>query len=240
VCSALDMSSTDEPSTNDAASTRAVDDAFVKEHEGFVRNIAGRVRKELDLHCELDDLVAWGFQGLIEARARFDSSRGVQFGTFAHYRVRGAVIDGVRKMAYLSRRAHIARKVAEAADDLLEHEAATRAASPEARADVQQTVQAIDDVLGKLTAAFVIASVGQDDSASPEPADEQLIRADESVRVREAVAKLPEREAKVVRGLYFEGRLLDDVAKELGVSKSWASRIHTKALALMKGSLSAE
>jgi RNA polymerase sigma factor for flagellar operon FliA len=105
---------------------------------------------------------------------------------------------------------------------------------------VQQTVQAIDDVLGKLTAAFVIASVGQDDSASPEPADEQLIRADESVRVREAVAKLPEREAKVVRGLYFEGRLLDDVAKELGVSKSWASRIHTKALALMKGSLSAE
>jgi DNA-directed RNA polymerase specialized sigma subunit len=43
-----------------------------------------------------------------------------------------------------------------------------------------------------------------------------------------------------VRGLYFEGRLLDDVAKELGVSKSWASRIHTKALALMKGSLSAE
>ncbi len=240
MCSALDMSSTDEPSTNDAASTRAVDDAFVKEHEGFVRNIAGRVRKELDLHCELDDLVAWGFQGLIEARARFDSSRGVQFGTFAHYRVRGAVIDGVRKMAYLSRRAHIARKVAEAADDLLEHEAATRAASPEARADVQQTVQAIDDVLGKLTAAFVIASVGQDDSASPEPADEQLIRADESVRVREAVAKLPEREAKVVRGLYFEGRLLDDVAKELGVSKSWASRIHTKALALMKGSLSAE
>lgn len=240
MCSALDMSSTDEPSTNDAASTRAVDDAFVKEHEGLVRNIAGRVRKELDLHCELDDLVAWGFQGLIEARARFDSSRGVQFGTFAHYRVRGAVIDGVRKMAYLSRRAHIARKVAEAADDLLEHEAATRAASPEARADVQQTVQAIDDVLGKLTAAFVIASVGQDDSASPEPADEQLIRADESVRVREAVAKLPEREAKVVRGLYFEGRLLDDVAKELGVSKSWASRIHTKALALMKGSLSAE
>lgn len=240
MCSALDMSSTDEPSTNDAASTRAVDDAFVKEHEGFVRNIAGRVRKELDLHCELDDLVAWGFQGLIEARARYDSSRGVQFGTFAHYRVRGAVIDGVRKMAYLSRRAHIARKVAEAADDLLEHEAATRAASPEARADVQQTVQAIDDVLGKLTASFVIASVGQDESAAPEPADEQLIRADESVRVREAVAKLPEREAKVVRGLYFEGRLLDDVAKELGVSKSWASRIHTKALALMKGSLSAE
>lgn len=240
MCSAAEMSDADETSTKEAASTRSVDDAFVKEHEAFVRNIAGRVRKELDLHCDLEDLVAWGFQGLIEARARFDAGRGVQFGTFAHYRVRGAVIDGVRKMAYLSRRAHIARKVAEAADDLLDHEGATRAASPEVRADVEQTVRAIDDVLGKLTASFVIASVGQDESASAEPADEQLIRAGESVRVRGAVAKLPEREARVVRGLYFEGRLLDDVAKELGVSKSWASRIHTKALALMKASLSAE
>ena len=114
-----------------------------------------------------------------------------------------------------------------------------RAASPEARTDVQQTVQAIDDILGKLTASFVIASVGQDESAAAEPADERLIREEESVRVRRAVGQLPEREAKVVRELYFEGRLLDDIAKDLGVSKSWASRIHTKALSLMKAALSA-
>jgi RNA polymerase sigma factor for flagellar operon FliA len=231
--------SSDESIPGGPSGTRALDDAFVKEHEGFVRNIAGRVRKELDLNCDLDDLVAWGFQGLVEARARYDASRGVQFGTFAHYRVRGAVIDGVRKMAYLSRRAYVARKAAEAADDVLEREAATRAASPEARADVQQTVQAIDDVLGKLTASFVIAAVGQDESASPEPVDEQLIDAEERSRVRVAISKLPEREAKVVRELYFEGRLLDDIAKDLGVSKSWASRLHTKALSLMKTSLSA-
>jgi RNA polymerase sigma factor for flagellar operon FliA len=215
----------------------APSDAFVKEYEGFVRSIASRVKNELDLTCEAEDLVAWGFQGLLEAKQRYDASRGVQFNTFAYYRVRGAVIDGVRKMAYLSRRAHQMRKFAEAADDVLEHEAAARSATPEARADVQQTVQAIDDVLGRLTAAFVIASVGQDESSAPEAPDEQLIRADERVRVREIVAKLPEREGIVVRGLYFEGRLLDDIAKDLGISKSWASRIHTKALALMKTTL---
>lgn len=233
------MSSADEPTTSRAQPAPSLDDAFVREHEAFVRSIANRVRRELDLNCELGDLVAWGFQGLVEARSRYDASRGVQFSTFAHYRVRGAVIDGVRKMAYLSRRAHVARKAAEAADDLLEHEAAVRAASPEARTDVQQTVQAIDDILGKLTASFVIASVGQDESAAAEPADERLIREEESVRVRRAVGQLPEREAKVVRELYFEGRLLDDIAKDLGVSKSWASRIHTKALSLMKAALSA-
>ncbi len=217
------------------------DDEFVKEFEGFVRSIAGRVKNELDLRCETEDLVAWGFQGLLEARSRFDASRGVQFNTFAHYRVRGAIIDGVRKMAYLSRRAHQLRKFAEAADDVLEQESAARAASPEARADVQATVQAIDDVLGKLTASFVIASLGQDqDAAAPEPADEQMIRVEDGDRVRKALAKLPEREHKVVRELYFEGRVLDEIAGDLGISKSWASRIHTKALGMLRVALEAD
>ncbi len=214
-----------------------IDDAFAKEFQPFVIGIATRVRNELELTCDLDDLIAWGFQGLIEAKQRFDPQRNVQFNTFAYYRVRGAVIDGVRKMAYLSRRAHQMRKFAEAADDLLEQESAGRAASPEVRADLQQTVQAIDDVLGRLTASFVIASVGQDQGSAGELQDELLIRAGESERVRQAVAKLPEREAKVVRELYFEGRLLDDIAKDLGVSKSWASRIHTKALGILKRSM---
>lgn len=216
------------------------DDEFVKEFEGFVRGIATRVKNELDLTCDADDLVAWGFQGLLEARSRFDASRGVQFNTFAYYRVRGAVIDGVRKMAYLSRRAHQLRKFAEAADDVLEQESAARAATPEVRADVQATVQAIDDVLGKLTASFVIASLGQDQESAPAPADEQMIRVEDGERVRRALATLPEREHKVVRGLYFEGRVLDDIAGDLGVSKSWASRIHTKALGMLRVALEAD
>jgi len=216
------------------------DDEFVKEFEGFVRSIASRVKNELDLHCETEDLVAWGFQGLLEARSRFDAGRGVQFNTFAYYRVRGAIIDGVRKMAYLSRRAHQLRKLAEAADDVLEQESAARAASPEARADVQATVQAIDDVLGKLTASFVIASLGQDQDSAAAPADEQMIRVEDGDRVRKALATLPEREHKVVRELYFEGRVLDDIAGDLGISKSWASRIHTKALGMLRVALEAD
>jgi RNA polymerase sigma factor for flagellar operon FliA len=217
------------------------DEEFVREHEGFVRSIASRVRAELDLTCELEDLVAFGFHGLLEARERFDASRGVQFNTFAYYRVRGAVIDGVRKMAYLPRRAHQLRKFAEAADALLEQEGEARAATPQARSDVQTTVQQIDDILGKLTAGFIIAAVGQDEeSAAPTAPDEQLIRATEAARVRSALDGLPERERKVVREMYFDGRLLDDIAADLGVSKSWASRLHTKALGMLREKLDAD
>ncbi len=224
------------PEETERPATKAADDAFVAEYDGFVRSIALRVRNEFDLTTDIADLLAWGYQGLLEAKQRYDASRGVQFNTFAYYRVRGAIIDGVRKMAYLSRRAHQARKFAEAADDILEQAAATRAASPEARKDVEQTVQAIDDVLGRLTASFVIASLGQD--AEVEQPDEALVRHGERERLRAALSLLPEREAIVVRGMYFEERLLDDIAKELGVSKSWASRIHTKALGMLRETLS--
>ncbi len=216
------------------------DEQFVRDHEGFVRGIAMRVKGELDLTCDLGDLIAFGFHGLLEAKQRFDPNRGVQFNTFAYYRVRGAVIDGVRKMAYLPRRAHQLRKVAEAADAMLEQEGEARAASPEARGDVQATVQQIDSILGKLTASFIIAAVGQDETSAPVAPDEALIRATECERVRGAVQKLPERELKIVREMYFEGRVLDDIAADLGISKSWASRIHTKALGMMREALEAE
>lgn len=213
------------------------DQRFVEEHRPMVRKIALRVRAELDLTCELDDLIAFGFHGLLEARTRFDPARGVQFSTFAYYRVRGAILDGVRKMAYLPRRVHQKRRAAEAIDWELEAQGEARAASPEKKADVEATLAAIDDVLGKITASFMLAAVGQDETAAPESPEEQLIEASERQRLRSALSVLPERERIVVHGMYFEGRNLDDIGAELGISKSWACRIHTRALGLLREAL---
>lgn len=213
------------------------EDRFVQEHTALVRKIAHRVRAELDLKIDVDDLVAFGFHGLLEAKSRFDPTRGVQFTTFAHYRVRGAILDGVRKMAYLPRRVHEKRRAAEAIDWALEAEGEARATSPEARGDVEATLTAIDDVLSKITATFMLAAVGQDESASPASPEEQVIGAAESHRIRRAVDVLPERERIVVRGMYFENRNLDDIGAELGISKSWACRIHTRALGLLREAL---
>ncbi len=215
------------------------DDRFVREHEGLVRGIATRLRGEMDLSLELADLVAWGFHGLLEARSRFDPTRGVQFNTFAYYRIRGSMIDGVRKMAYLPRRLHQMRKVAESADLVGEASAEAQAgATPEQNADAEANLAAIDDTLGKITAAYVIEAMGQSEADQETSPEEALAGAEDKSR-REAqlhalLKTLPEREAFVVRGFYFEGRVLDDIAADLGVSKSWASRIHTRALGLLR------
>ena len=67
---------------------------LIAQHEKMVHGLASRLRRELSLRGELDDLIAFGFGGLLEAQRRFDPGRGVRFRTFAYYRVRGAMLDG--------------------------------------------------------------------------------------------------------------------------------------------------
>lgn len=216
------------------------DDQFIRDHEGFVTHVAKRLRREMDLSISMEDLRAWGFQGLLEARGRFDASRGVQFSTFSYYRVRGAMIDGIRKMGYVSRRAHELARIAEAADDVAEQVAETRAGmAPVEKSDVETTVANIDEILARTTAAFVIEAVGQSESAAAPNADELMIAEQSRARVRKAIESLPEREAKVIRDFYFGGRVLDEIAADFGVSRSWVSRMHTRALGLMKDTLDA-
>ncbi len=166
----------------------------------------------------------------------------MQFNTFAYYRVRGAVIDGVRKMAYLPRHVHMLRKSAEAADWALEEAGEERAAAVAAGDSTtpQKTVAQIDDLLGKITASVVIAAVGQDEASQGGPADEHVISKESSERVRKALAALPERERIVVTGMYFEERSLDDIGAQLGISRSWACRIHTKGLRMMRAAMEAD
>ena len=215
-------------------------DAFVKDYQGLVRSIALKLRAQLDLTCDLDDLIAFGNQGLLEAKSRFDPTRGVQMNTFAYYRIRGAVLDGVRRMAYLPRRIHQKVRAAESLDLIAEPIGDARAASPEAKADRVATAQALDDALSRVTAGFLMSAVGQGEEHQPETPEEELVDAQTRARVAKALEGLPERERALVNGFYFDGRQFDEVAAELGISKSWASRLHAKALDLLRVALTDE
>jgi len=190
---------------------------FIAEHEKMVHSVAARLRRELSLQGELEDLLAFGFGGLLEARQRFDPTRGVRFQTFAYYRVRGAMLDGVRKMAFLPRRAH----------ERLQHEEA-----PTAR----PAPSPLDRVFARLSAGLTTAVPLHGTLGDPTPED-ALLRQESIVRLLQALSGLPERERFVIRHHYFEGRPLEDVGRDLGISKSWASRLHTRALRRLRAAL---
>lgn len=192
---------------------------LIAEHHKMVLGLAGRLRRELSLSGDLEDLIAFGFGGLLEAERRYDPSRGVRFRTFAYYRVRGAMLDGVRKMAYLPRRAHERLKA-------------------EAERVPTAAPTALDKAFTRMSANLTSASPVQGSFAEESP-ESALLKNESIERLLGALARLPERERAVIRGHYFEGRPLDDLAAELGVSKSWASRIHTQALGALRAALMA-
>ena len=203
------------------------DEAFAKEHAELVRRTALRVKRQLRLATELDELMGAGYVGLLEARQRFEEGRGVPFAAFAHYRVRGAIFDHVRQMGHLSRAEHARRRRAETADIALE---AVEHVTP---SDTDALCE-LADVFGKLSTAFVLSAAGAEEQASPE---EQVMSAIDHARVRRALRALPGRELLVVQGIYFEDRVLNDIGAELSITKSGVSRIHTRALARLRAAM---
>jgi RNA polymerase sigma factor for flagellar operon FliA len=212
------------------------DDQFIREYEGFVRGVATQTRNQLGLDTPHEDLVAFGWKGLLEARQRFDASKGVAFKSFAYYRVRGAMIDGVRSMARMPRRAYARLRAAEALDQRAEESAAGQAQAL-ARPDPEVNLRAIDAILGQMAAAYTVAVTAEDAEEGAGSPEESVLREERKVLMLAALAKLPEREQKLIRGHYFEGRRFDEVSAELGVSKSWGSRIHAHALTLLRQAL---
>jgi RNA polymerase sigma factor for flagellar operon FliA len=212
-------------------------DAELEAHRELVERIVRGLLRELDLSCDPDDLRAWGFQGLLEAKQRFDPNRGIRFSAFAHYRVRGAILDGVRSQGFLRRRAYARLKAFEATDALTEQLAEERAGAAHGAGETR--ARDLDAALGKISAAFLIAAVGQGDERAPETPDLALETAQERGVVQAGLKELPERERSLLEAVYYEGVTIEEAGARLGLSKSWASRMHAKALERMRRHLEA-
>lgn len=197
--------------------------------------VYARVKK----HCEFDDLVALGTIGLAEAAQRFDPSRGVPFGAFAWYRTQGAIIDGMRKSSTLPRSVWSQLVALRAAAEYLEHQvereagAAKQGIAPASGADALAAVKSAMSAIRTmyLTSLEGLAEdKGFDPKAETDDPRDAIDTARMGSKIRAAIAELPERERALVTKHYFEGKNLLEAGEELGISKSWASRLHAQAV----------
>lgn len=184
----------------------------------------------------LDDLRSFGNEGLLQAARTFDESRGVPFRRWANLRIRGAMIDGIRQFGSLPRRIYRelgaaldADRVQEAYD---EEDAASPPASPEA-ADVRLTSYlaglATAMAMGTVVARSPTGEVEQAATDDPTPED-LVVLAELGRQVRSIVERLPDAERALVERHYFGDETLDRAAASLGLSKSWGSRLHARAI----------
>lgn len=182
----------------------------------------------------LDDLLSFGREGLLQAARSFDPARGVPFRRWANMRIRGAMIDGVRQWGQLPRRVYQELRAMAAADEvqeaLSEESAAAPATTPEAadrRLATYLAGMATSMTLGTL--GSMESHEGVRDERDPSP-EELASKAELVERVRAIVLRLPDAERTLIERHYFADETLDQAAASLGLSKSWGSRLHARAI----------
>jgi RNA polymerase sigma factor for flagellar operon FliA len=217
---------------------------LVRKHLALVEAIARKVKRTLGAAMEVDDLVGYGHKGLVEAAERFDGRAGVAFTTFAYYRIRGAMYDGIRTMGWYSRADYARYRAGERANQYLQSQAdqegAARAQSPGAAsaAPPDRAAARARGAAGRCGIATIhITSI----EAASRVADESLPAPDAAVdtarlsrRVREAMAALPDKERRLMELYYFGDKNLEEAGAQLGLSKSWACRLHARAVDLLR------
>ena len=207
----------------------------------FVEALARRLASSMPHSIDMGDLVQDGVLGLIDAAHRFDEDRGIKFETFAERRVRGAMIDALRREAW-PRGVRRQRRELEAARETLRRELghepsiadlAARVGSDEKR--LNRTILRINTI----ESTSPLASADHMDETSlpaalvpsePEAPDAAYARTEVNDRVRAAIASLPKRERRLI-GLYYYGEVtMKQIGAELGVNESRVSQLHARAI----------
>jgi RNA polymerase sigma factor for flagellar operon FliA len=208
--------------------------ALVTSGMPLVEPMVRQLRQRLSLQVPEDDLSSFAREGLLMAARSFDAKRAVPFDRWATVKMRGAILEGLRRHGELSRRLHARLRAILASNDaeegLLEEDAGSPPPTPEAadaRLTAYLTVMATSLAVGSLTIR-VGNHVLDELQDEHETVEEEVIREQLKARVREAIAERPPPERGLLEGYYFEGKTLEEASG--GLSRSWSSRLLAQAM----------
>ena len=195
---------------------------------------------------EYDDLISYGIFGLIDAIDKFDINKGVKFETYASLRIRGTMIDNIRKMDWVPRTLRQKNKKYEQICMELEAELGREATVPELAEKLKITIEEAHNLIRKST---VLSLVSLDSyleqkyesefglGASEDTPEGHFSKQELQQMLADTIDKLTEKEKQVVTLYYFEDLTLKEISGIMGVSESRVSQIHSKAIMKMQGRL---
>jgi RNA polymerase sigma factor for flagellar operon FliA len=229
-------------------------DRLIEEFLPLVGHVVNQVAVQFPRHVDLGELTSAGTMGLVEAAYRYDADRGVPFRHFAGHRIRGAILDFVRKMDWAPRSV---REDARRVDDARREVAGTKGSTPtneELSGVLGMSKTELHNIEARASRALVLSldaplsdASGQDYGMSESLCDYTLVEPSEALEIREmhgylrdAVDSLPPRHSIVVRKTYLEDVPAHEVAAELGVSVSRVSQLRTEALEMLREGIAAQ
>lgn len=234
---------------NAAAHYRAVQrnssNDYIAQHSDLVRRIAHHLAARLPASVEIDDLIQAGMIGLIEASRSYDAEQGASFETYASIRIRGAMIDEIRRGDWVPRSVHRRARDAAAAIRKIEQQTGRAASATDVAAAMDMPLPDYLRLMEDAARGQVLSLESRvedhgelDTTAKGGPTPQQMMERGEFGReLAKAIALLPERE-QLVLSLYYEQELnLKEIGAVLGVSESRVCQIHGQAMVRLRGRL---
>jgi RNA polymerase sigma factor for flagellar operon FliA len=225
--------------------TPELQEKIIIEYAGLVKLVAGRLSMYLGYNVEYDDLVGYGTFGLIDAVDKYDYTKGVKFETYASLRIRGAILDQIRKMDWIPRSIRQKQRKMDLAYQSLELKYGRAASDEEIASELEISVEELENWQNQTKITNII-SLDEFMEQGTEAKVEQNLTAEfdqperiaEKKELKEALVKiletLTEKEKKVIILYYYEELTLKEISRILEVSESRISQLHTKALQKMK------
>ena len=234
----------------DYAKTKSADirEKLILEYAPLVKLVAGRLSMYLGYNVEYDDLVSYGIFGLIDAIDKFDHTKPVKFETYASLRIRGAILDQIRKMDWIPRTIRQKQKQIDAAMKEFEVTHGRQATDAELAEQLGIKEEEYTEWQSQMKVTGVVSlNEFMEQGGSEAPLEQNYSKFDGPEEVYEkgelkevlmqALEMLTEKEQKVILLYYYEELTLKEISRVLEVSESRISQLHTKALQKMKTKL---
>ncbi|MDG1891495.1 MAG: FliA/WhiG family RNA polymerase sigma factor [Verrucomicrobiota bacterium] len=225
------------------------ENALVKEYLPLVRGVVGRLAMSLPAHVHQEELYSPGLLGLLNAIRNFDPSQKASFEGYAKHRIRGAVLDELRRMDWVPRSIHEKAKKVERAITELESVLQRMPEEDEVAAALQISLKDYRKLMETIRPATFVSihdcndgsgseggfvGVHLEDADTPGP-DEVTSRQELAEKIKEKINELPDRMKKVLAFYYYENMRLKEIAAILGVTESRVCQIHSEAILLIRG-----
>ena len=208
-----------------------------------VRYIARRIHEHLPRHVPFEDLVHAGVVGLIDALHKYDHNKHVQFGSYAKFRIRGAILDSLREMDWSPRDLRRKARLLEEAHHKLRSELGRNPTEPELAAEFGMDLRPLQLLLGEID-GLEVGSLRveshfdgkEEDLCDSMPHDPQetplflCLRGEMKQQLARPISELPEKERQVLVLYYFQELTMKEVGAVLGVGESRVSQIHSTAV----------